>query len=330
MVTREVNLGEIRACVQSELQRVDDAVLAHLDSPVRLIPTVAQHLIHSGGKRLRPLLVLLVARAIHATALPEAVLTFAAIIEFIHTATLLHDDVVDDSTVRRGSETANAIWDNKASVLVGDFLLSRSFEMLVAIGYVPLMDWMAKATNRIASGEVMQLQFRQNIATTEADYLAIIEAKTAVLFGVAARGSAVLAGESDDRAAQWSEYGLSLGMAFQLIDDVLDYAADPGTLGKNLGDDLAEGKLTLPLIYALQHVTSEERALLEQAVVDAGTRDHLPEVVKIIERAGGIQYTYDLAARYCERARSALSVFTASPGRDALLRLVDFALARQF
>jgi octaprenyl-diphosphate synthase len=253
----------------------------------------------------------------------------AAIVEFIHTATLLHDDVVDESTLRRGRETANAIWGNQASVLVGDFLYSRSFQMMVGIGSIRLMEIMADTTNAIAEGEVMQLLNCHDPDTTEERYMAVIHCKTAKLFEAAARLGAVLAGWPRDKELLLGRYGLHLGTAFQLIDDVLDYRASSAELGKNIGDDLAEGKPTLPLIYALRHGAPEEAQII-RAAIEQGGLDQLDLVTRTIESTGALDYTARLAVREAEQAIANLVALPDSPAKDALAGLARFAVNRRY
>jgi octaprenyl-diphosphate synthase len=253
----------------------------------------------------------------------------AAIVEFIHTATLLHDDVVDESGLRRGRETANAIWGNQASVLVGDFLYSRAFQMMVGIGGMRVMEIMADTTNTIAEGEVMQLLNCHNPDTTEERYLRVIYCKTAKLFEAAAQLGAVLAGRRREEELALGRYGLHLGTAFQLIDDVLDYSASSAELGKNIGDDLAEGKPTLPLIYAMGRSSPEERTLIRE-VIERGGLDQIESITRTIESTGALDYTASLAVKESEKASAHLDLVPGSPAKDALIELARFAVKRRY
>ena len=317
----------IKALVREDLQLVDAVIRQRLSSDVLLVNQVAEYIVGGGGKRLRPLSVVLTARACgydgrrHAEA--------AAIIEFIHTATLLHDDVVDGSTLRRGRETANEVYGPSASVLVGDYVYSRAFEMMVDLGEMRIMDVMASATNKIAEGEVLQLMNAHDADTTESRYFEVIYRKTAKLFEAGAQIAAILAGASSTLEAQLAAYGRHLGAAFQLIDDVLDYRADPEQLGKNLGDDLAEGKPTLPLIYALQTGTDEQRAIVRSSIVNGGAAD-LARITDAIESTGGLAYTARLARREAALAIEALAELPDSVYRNALRELADFAVERSY
>ncbi|HET9329166.1 MAG TPA: polyprenyl synthetase family protein, partial [Steroidobacteraceae bacterium] len=263
-----MTLEEIRALVKPDLVSVDGVIRARLKSAVPLVDRIAEHIIAGGGKRLRPLLVVLAARACGASG--PAHIEAAAFIEFIHTATLLHDDVVDGSSLRRGRHTANEVFGNQASVLVGDFVYSRAFQMMAAVASQPVMEIMAEATNVIAEGEVLQLMNARDPDTTEQRYLEVIYRKTAKLFEAGAQVAAVLAGSPVPVRHALAAYGRHLGTAYQLIDDVLDYRSNPAERGKNLGDDLAEGKPTLPLIHALRHGTEAQRAAIRQAIKDGG------------------------------------------------------------
>ena len=319
---------DIRGLLDAEMAELDQIIDKQLATEVPLISTICKHIIYSGGKRLRPLLVLLTARALNA--LSPAQLELAVIIEFIHTATLLHDDVVDGSVLRRGAETANTLWGNQAAVLVGDFLLSRSFEMMVGINNMALMDVLSHATNVISAGEVQQLANKKKPETTEETYIAVIRAKTAMLFAAATRGAGLLArAEDKELINQLAEFGLNIGTAFQLVDDALDYQADSHTLGKNIGDDLAEGKPTLPLIYAMAQGSASERELIVDAIMDSSL-DNLPAILKIIESSGAIAYTYDRAKAYAKLAKNNLAVLPDTVFSQGLCKLCDFAVARAY
>ena len=320
-----MDLEQIRQLSARDMAEVDRVVQERLRSDVLLINQLGLYIINSGGKRLRPLLVLLAARAC-GYAGPHHV-PLAAIIEFIHTATLLHDDVVDASDLRRGRDTANAIWGNEAAVLVGDFLYSRSFQMMVEIGSMRIMEIMAQTTNTIAEGEVMQLLNCHDPDTTEARYLEVIRSKTAKLFEAAARVGAVLGEQPSQIETAMADYGMHLGTAFQLIDDVLDYSADSTETGKNIGDDLAEGKPTLPLIHAMREGTPEQVELIRHAI-EQGGRDSITAVQAAIESTGAIAYTAQSAREAADKATQALEGLPTSQYKDALYALAEFAVSR--
>src|SRR4051812_21594775 len=317
--------ADARALAANDMAAVDRLIRARLASDVVLINQVAEHIIGGGGKRLRPMLVLLAAQACDYRGRDHVLL--AAVIEFIHTATLLHDDVVDESDLRRGRETANALWGNAASVLVGDFLYSRSFQMMVELDRMRVMQILADTTNLIAEGEVLQLLNIGNPDTDEAAYLKVIERKTAVLFAAATRLGAVLAELPSEQEEALAHYGLALGFAFQIADDVLHYVSDAGTLGKNLGDDLAEGKPTLPLIYAIEKSAPGEADALKRAITNGGL-DALDEVLATIRETGALDFARDRARRYAQSARDALGVLPRSDASDALAVLADYAIDR--
>ena len=320
-----MQLKDIRATVADDLQQVDAEIRRQLESDVALVNQIGQYIVGGGGKRLRPLAVLLAARAAGASGRRHIVA--AAVIEFIHTATLLHDDVVDDSHQRRGRDTANDVFGSAASVLVGDFLYSRSFQMMVDIGLLRVMEVMAHATNTIAAGEVLQLMNAGDPDTTEERYLEVIYRKTARLFESGAQVAAIVAGAPDAVERALADYGRHLGNAFQLVDDALDYRGDAAELGKNLGDDLAEGKPTLPLIHALRHGTPEQVALIRQAIEEGGSRDIVP-VRAAIESTGGLDYTARLARSEADLAVRALAGVPESAYREALAALAEFAVSR--
>lgn len=322
-----MNIAEIRAPVADDLQAVNALIRQQLRSDVALINQLAGYIIDSGGKRLRPITVLLAAHACGYAGSRH--IDAAAIIEFIHTATLLHDDVVDESNLRRGRETANAIWGNQASVLVGDFLYSRSFQMMADIGSMRVMEIMADTTNTIAEGEVMQLLNCHDPDTTEERYMAVIHCKTAKLFEAAARLGAVLADRPLAEEQALARYGLHLGTAFQLIDDVLDYNASSAELGKNIGDDLAEGKPTLPLIHAMRHGTSGEVRIIREAIEQGGL-ERIDIVTRTIESTGALDYTARLADEQAEQAIANLALLPQSPAKDALISLARFAVNRRY
>jgi len=323
-----MDLAQLRALVADDMAAVDRLIRERLRSDVSLINQLGGYIIGGGGKRLRPLVVVLMARAAGHRGTGDSHALLAAIVELIHTATLLHDDVVDDSDVRRGRETANQIWGNEASVLVGDFLYTRSFQMMVELQDMHIMEVFSHTTNTIAEGEVLQLLHVHDPDVSEKRYREVIYRKTAALFEAGCRLAAHLAlpGEptlADSAAA----YGRHLGTAFQLVDDALDYDGDPDHIGKNLGDDLAEGKPTLPLIHTLGNTDPETRALLRR-VIAAGGRDEIEAVRAAIARAGAIPYTRGLAESEARRAREALADFPASPLTDGLRDLADFTVSR--
>jgi len=318
------DFAAVQALVAEDARQVDALIRRRLASEVLLVNQVAEHIV-AGGKRLRPLVVLLAARA--AGIRGDGHVAAAAIIEFIHTATLLHDDVVDESDLRRGRRTANSLFGNAASVLVGDFLYSRAFQLMVDLDAMPVMRLLADTTNAIAEGEVLQLMHIHNPDTTEADYLRVIERKTAILFAAAAQIGGLLAGLAQDQVRALRGYGHALGMAFQIADDILDYEADEGALGKHLGDDLAEGKPTLPLIHAIARAGGAEATALREAVASGG-REHLPEVLAAIRSHGGLDYARTQAGHHATAATAALAALPASPYRDALAFLAGFAVSR--
>ncbi|MDX1250884.1 MAG: octaprenyl diphosphate synthase [Gammaproteobacteria bacterium] len=322
-----MNIENVHALIADDMRAVDGVIRGRLHSEVVLINQLGHYIINSGGKRLRPQLVLLSAQAFGYRGRHH--IDLAAIIEFIHTATLLHDDVVDGSELRRGRETANAIWGNEASVLVGDFLYSRSFEMMVDVRSMRVMEILSHATNTIAEGEVMQLLNCHDADTTEERYLNVIHCKTAKLFEAAAQLGAVISGRSEEEERAMAAYGMHLGTAFQLIDDVLDYSASPQEMGKNVGDDLAEGKPTLPLIHAMRAGTPEQAAVIRQAI-EHGGRENIAQVTKAIESTGAIAYTARSAQAEARKAAEALAVIPDTPYRDALYALAEFSVTRTY
>ena len=311
--------------VASDFTAIDELIESSLHSRVPLVAEIAAYLVQAGGKRLRPLLVLLAARSCGDSS--QNPVKLAVAIEFLHTAMLLHDDVVDESTLRRGRRTANAEWGNAASVLVGDFLHSRAFELMVELGCIDVMALISKATNGIAEGEVQQLTLLQNTSTSEADYLEVIYRKTALLFEVSAESGAVLGGANASEAAAYREYGRHLGLAFQLMDDWLDYEGTAQELGKNTGDDLAEGKVTLPIILALKAAGAPDRRILEQAIKQPGSVV-FEDVRCIAERYGGIETTKHRAAAEASLAESALQDLPDSACKSQMIRLSQFAVER--
>ncbi len=320
-----MQLEEIRELLADDMAATDRLIREKLSTDVVLIDQVANYIINSGGKRLRPLVVVAAGRACGCS--PERQVAAAAIIEFIHTATLLHDDVVDESSKRRGHDTANEVWGNQASVLVGDFLYSRSFQMMVEIGEPEVMRVLADATNTIAEGEVLQLINCGNPETTEEQYLDVIFRKTAKLFEAGTQIAAILAGRDEKEQLAMAEYGRHLGTAFQLTDDVLDYSASADALGKNVGDDLAEGKPTLPLIHAMKNGTTDQNELIRTAI-ETGGRDRIGEITEAVESTGAIQYTAALAKEAAARAHASLAILPDNRYRQALHLLADFAVER--
>ena len=311
--------------VASDFTAINELIESSLHSRVPLVAEIAAYLVQAGGKRLRPLLVLLAARSCGDSS--QNPVKLAVAIEFLHTAMLLHDDVVDESTLRRGRRTANAEWGNAASVLVGDFLHSRAFELMVELGCIDVMALISKATNGIAEGEVQQLTLLQNTSTSEADYLEVIYRKTALLFEVSAESGAVLGGANASEAGSYREYGRHLGLAFQLMDDWLDYEGTAQELGKNTGDDLAEGKVTLPIILALKAASASDRRILEQAITQPGSVA-FEDVRCIAERYGGIESTRHRAAHEASLAESALQGLPDSVCKSQMIRLSQFAVER--
>lgn len=320
-----LDLPAIQAFAAGDMAAIDALIRDRLASDVVLINQVAEHIVSAGGKRLRPMLVMLAGRATGTVGAEHHQL--AAIVEFIHTSTLLHDDVVDESDLRRGRSTANAIWGNAASVLVGDFLYSRSFQLMVELDRMPVMRILADTTNRIAEGEVLQLLHVRNPDTDEAAYLNVIERKTAVLFAAGTKLGALASGADAATQQALYDYGMQLGYAFQIADDVLDYSGDADALGKNLGDDLAEGKATLPLIHAMAQATPELRARL-RTIVETGDTDALPEVLAAIETAGSLDYSRARALEYAEAAERALARLGDHDAVAALRGLARYAVER--
>jgi octaprenyl-diphosphate synthase len=322
-----VSLESIRSPIAADMAILDDVIRRRLDSEVVLVRTIAEYIIASGGKRLRPALVLLAAKSVGANG--PARHELAAVIEFIHTATLLHDDVVDESSLRRGRKTANAEFGNAASVLVGDFLYSRAFQMMVGLGDNRLMQVLSDATNVIAEGEVLQLLNVHDPDTDEATYLRVIRYKTAKLFEAATQVGAILGAATPDLESALKDFGMHLGTAFQVIDDVLDYSGDLVETGKNLGDDLAEGKPTLPLIRAMQVGTAQERALVRRAIEEGGKAD-LEAVVAAINRTGALDYARDCARREAAIATARIEALPGSACKDSLLQLAHFSVERKY
>lgn len=320
-----MRFDDIRALTQQHMDATNQVIRDELHSDVALIEQISHYIINAGGKRLRPMLVLLAGGCMGDVQPNHHQL--AAIIEFIHTATLLHDDVVDESDLRRGRATANASFGNAASVLVGDFLYSRSFQMMVAQQRLDIMDLLADTTNQIAEGEVLQLLHVRNPDVNEAAYLKVIERKTAVLFAAATRLGAMANDADATTCDALQHYGHQLGLAFQIADDVLDYTADEAALGKHAGDDLAEGKATLPVIHALQHCEANTRETL-MTIIREGDLNGLPLMLKTIQNHGSIEYARQRAQHFVTQAQQSLSSLPNSPHRDALHALADYALNR--
>ncbi len=329
-----LSIEDCRSLVAQGMERVDELIRLRLSSDVVLINQLSAYIIGSGGKRLRPQLVLLAAAAcgLDSEETEESAknpVTVAAIIEFIHTATLLHDDVVDASDLRRGQDTANSVWGNEAAVLVGDFLYSRAFEMMVDVHSLDVMSILATTTNRIAEGEVMQLLNVNEPDITEAQYIEVIQAKTARLFQAATELGAVLAGQPSEVRLALASYGMHLGTAFQIADDVLDYQSDSGTMGKNIGDDLGEGKTTLPLIYAMRDGDSAQAALVADAIRQGGL-DQLAAVMEVVSKTDALAKSIHRASESADAAVEALSVIPQSKHRDALARIARYSVERLY
>jgi octaprenyl-diphosphate synthase len=329
---REENKGkdafdQLHGLVEEDLKGVNRLIVQNMQSPVALIPQLAGHIVAAGGKRLRPLMTLAAARLCGYEG--ERHIGLASCVEFIHTATLLHDDVVDESALRRGRDSANAIWGNKASVLVGDFLFSRSFELMVADGSLKVLGILSSASSTIAEGEVLQLITANDTETSEASYLEVVTAKTAALFAAACEIGAVVA----DRPAVEEEglraYGLNLGIAFQLIDDVLDYSAKQAELGKEIGDDFRDGKITLPVVLAFRRGDADERAFWKRTMEDQEFEDgDLDHAMELIDRHNALTDSIERARHYGAMARDALGIFPDSPYKKALIDIVDFCISR--
>ena len=319
-------IADIRACVADEFERVNQLIIDQLQSNVELVENIGHYIVDAGGKRLRPLLALLAAKALDEA--DDQAVTFAAVVEFIHTATLLHDDVVDISTLRRGRPTANAHFGNASSVLVGDFIYTRAFQLMVQLANMELLNHMADTTNVIAEGEVLQLVRAGNPSVTEGQYLEVIERKTAALFAAACKGPAILKGHPVEVQEAMENYGRHLGIAFQMIDDVLDYTGDPETTGKQVGDDLNEGKPTLPLIYTMSAGSDDDSTLIKSALSNKSS-EQLDEVIAAVKRSGGIDYTQDQAQMHRQYALSSLNHLPDSSATSALAALADLAIDRQ-
>ncbi|QZN96482.1 octaprenyl diphosphate synthase [Symbiopectobacterium purcellii] len=323
-----MNLEQITALAAHDMNDVNGVILAQLNSDFVLINQIGNYIIGGGGKRIRPMIAVLAARALAYEG--DKHVTFAALIEFIHTATLLHDDVVDESDMRRGKETANAAFGNAASVLVGDFIYTRAFQMMTSLGSLRVLALMSEAVNVIAEGEVLQLMNCNDPDITEESYMRVIYSKTARLFEAAAQASGILAGATDEQEKALQEYGRYLGTAFQLIDDLLDYSADGKTLGKNTGDDLNEGKPTLPLLHAMRNGNSEQCAMIRKAIEEGNGRHLLEPVLAAMQQCGSLEYTRQRAEQEADKAISALQALPPTPFREALEGLAHIAVQRDY
>ena len=319
---------DIHAVVESDFLAVNDFIVEQLYSEVALVESIGHYIVDAGGKRMRPVLTLLAARSCGIES--QKHIPMAAVIELIHTATLLHDDVVDMSTLRRGRPTVNAEWNNPSSVLVGDFIYSRAFQILVQIGNMRIMEIIADTTNKIAEGEVLQLIAKNNPEFSEVSYMQVIESKTAILFQAAAQCGALLGNVEPDIEAALTEFGVRIGTAFQLVDDVLDYAGDAADLGKNIGDDLAEGKPTLPLIYAMENGTGSEKDLIREALKNEQLSEQISQdVIEIVRNSGGLEYTKNQANTHAQAAQKCLAGLPESQFRHAMEAMVDFSVNRK-
>ena len=319
-------MQQARAVVAKEFIAVDQLIIEQLHSNVPLVENIGHYIVDAGGKRLRPLLTLLSGGA--CGNLNSGHHTLAAVIEFIHTATLLHDDVVDVSTLRRGRPTANAAWDNASSVLVGDFLYTRAFQLLVSLKNHDIMEMMANTTNIIAEGEVLQLTKAGDASTSEASYFEVIKNKTAVLFAAASAGGAMLAGADKQHINAFYQYGLNLGIAFQLVDDALDYEGSAAEMGKNVGDDLSEGKPTLPLIYAMQHSSDDQASIIKHAITNKSANE-LTAITQAVIECGALQYTHGRALKHKQLACETLLKLNASDHKTALEHIAELAINRR-
>ncbi|KTD02009.1 octaprenyl diphosphate synthase IspB [Legionella geestiana] len=318
-------VARLKALVADDVEAVDRLIVDRIQSQVGLIDDLSNHIVQSGGKRLRPLLVLLASRACGYQG--DDHITLAAMVEFFHTATLLHDDVVDESTLRRGRETANTIWGSKASILVGDYLFTQSVQLMVSTQHLKILKMMADTSHEISCGEVRQLSNRHNHALTLAEYFDVIRSKTALLFAACTSIGALLAEMDDKNVQSLYQYGLHLGNAFQLIDDALDYCSSSETLGKNVGDDLADGKATLPLLHALREGSEAQRACIRKSL-EEGSLEYLPQILEALRDTRAIEYTREIAASEVDKSLSALQSLPDSVYKEALADLARFALER--
>jgi len=321
-----MDLKNIQKLAQDDMSLVNDLIYSQLQSDVALINQLGIYIVNAGGKRMRPMLTILAAKALGYK--DNDHITIAAIIEFIHTATLLHDDVVDESNMRRGRETANALFGNSASVLVGDFLYTRSFQMMTKLNNMQIMDILSDATNIVAEGEVLQLMNCNDPDTTEKSYLDVIYCKTAKLFEAATRLAAVVAKQPKEIELAMLNYGKHLGTAFQLVDDIMDYTADAKEMGKNVGDDLAEGKPTLPLLYAMQHGNPAQKQLISDAIEHGNGMEHLDAILDAMKQTGSLAYTQQKAEEEADKAITALNIIPDSEYKQALIKLAYIAANR--
>ncbi|TWX53014.1 octaprenyl diphosphate synthase [Colwellia hornerae] len=321
-----MDIKNIQALAQQDMTAVNNIIYSQINSDVALINQLGVYIVNAGGKRMRPMLTVLAARAFGYQGNDH--ISIAAIIEFIHTATLLHDDVVDESNMRRGRETANALFGNSASVLVGDFLYTRSFQMMTKLGNMKIMDILSDTTNIVAEGEVLQLMNCNDPNTTEESYFQVIYCKTAKLFEAATRLAAVIAGQDEKTEKAMQEYGKYLGTAFQLVDDIMDYTADAKAMGKNIGDDLAEGKPTLPLLYAMKHGNAQQKQLISDAIEHCNGMEHLDEILAAMEETGSLVYTQKQAELEADKAIDALTILPDSEHKQALISLAHIAANR--
>lgn len=328
MIKNLLTFEQIQQLIGKEMENVDVEILSQLNSPISLINQLGYYIIKSGGKRIRPLIALLSARALNCNK-PE-IFTCAALIEFIHTASLLHDDVVDESDMRRGNPTANVEFGNAASILVGDFIYTRAFQLLAQLDSIKMLRIMADATNVLSEGEVQQLLNVRNAATTEEDYMRVIYSKTARLFEVSCQAAAVLANESHEIEQALQLYGRYLGTAFQLVDDVLDYSANAQALGKNIGDDLAEGKPTLPLIHALHHGNPSQQALIREVIEQGGKRDAIDDILAIMTEHKSLDYVMQRAQQEAQKAAEAIQCLPNSDYKQALISLAYLSVNRSY
>tara|TARA_R110000787_G_scaffold29049_1_gene79057 strand:+ start:207 stop:1178 length:972 start_codon:yes stop_codon:yes gene_type:complete len=321
-----MNIKNIQTLAHQDMTAVNDLIFCKLHSDVALINQLGVYIVNGGGKRMRPLLTVLAARAIGYQGSEH--LQLAAIVEFIHTSTLLHDDVVDESNMRRGRETANAMFGNSASVLVGDFLYSRSFQMMSELNNLRIMDILSDATNIIAEGEVLQLMNCNDPDTTEDSYMQVIYCKTAKLFEAATRLAAVIANQDQATELAMLNYGKHLGTAFQLVDDIMDYTADAQEMGKNVGDDLAEGKPTLPLLYAMEHGNEQQKTMIRNAIEHGDGMDHLDDILAAMKQTGSLVYTQKKAEQEADKAINAIAMLPESEHKQALIALAHIAANR--
>ncbi|KDD80862.1 octaprenyl diphosphate synthase [Glaesserella parasuis] len=327
-MTTQLSLEQILTLVKADMQAVDQAILAQINSEVVLINQLGHYIISGGGKRIRPLIAVLAANAVGYKG--QEHITCAAFVEFIHTATLLHDDVVDESDMRRGRETANARFGNAASVLVGDFIYTRAFQMMASLRSLDVLQVMSDATNVIAEGEVQQLMNVNNPETTEANYMQVIYSKTARLFEAASQCSAIVSGADQATVIAMRDYGRYLGTAFQLVDDILDYSANAEQLGKNIGDDLAEGKPTLPLLHAMRSGNRQQAALIREAIEQGGKREALDEILAIMAEHKSLDYTMERAKQEAQKAVDAIAILPESEYKQALISLAYLSVDRSY